>query len=352
MFHPFAYLVQVIRLLLQPYHNENPILDLYLWQYIAMLIIPLVGWLVASLVFYFTGRFLSEKERGQTTYKKIKRLTKGLAAFWTLWSVMLCIGLETTLWGSHIWIIHAMCGLLTLVFVHRLVNFLFALLENRLQNAYTKLGILQIGKGIIEIIALFTTLLFVSRTFIPYDLGAWLKYLSIGTGTLTAIVALASKDLISNFFGALVIIIGRPFKLGDWIIINNLAGRVQKISMRMTKLQTAAGTMLYIPNSLFVTKSIQNYGNGNYLAIPLEITLPATGEAQFQNFLQAVRALIDNTPELVQAKSHIELVTLQAKTAKFTLHLCTQKMGENQKINSLYQLRQKITELQQKSSLA
>jgi len=73
-------------------------------------------------------------------------------------------------------------------------------------------------------------------------------------------VGFAAKDLLSNFFGGLVVYLDRPFAEGDWIRSpdREIEGTVEKIGWRVTCIRTFDSRPLYIPNSVFATISIEN----------------------------------------------------------------------------------------------
>ena len=79
-----------------------------------------------------------------------------------------------------------------------------------------------------------------------------------GAGTL--VVGLASKDLLSNFFGALMVFLDRPFVVGDTIRSpdRNIEGTVEYIGWRLSRIRTYEKRPLYVPNSIFTTVSIEN----------------------------------------------------------------------------------------------
>ncbi|MGO1298108.1 MAG: mechanosensitive ion channel family protein [Vibrio sp.] len=72
-----------------------------------------------------------------------------------------------------------------------------------------------------------------------------------GVGGL--IVGLAAKDLLSNFFGGMMIYFDRPFKVGEWIRSpeREIEGTVERIGGRMTVIRTFDKRPLYVPNSVF-----------------------------------------------------------------------------------------------------
>ena len=79
-----------------------------------------------------------------------------------------------------------------------------------------------------------------------------------GAGGLS--LGFASKDLVSNFFGALMIYLDKPFKVGDWIRSpdREIEGTVEDIGWRVTRIRTFDKRPLYVPNAIFNTISIEN----------------------------------------------------------------------------------------------
>ena len=79
-------------------------------------------------------------------------------------------------------------------------------------------------------------------------------------GTLYAVLAsigiaigLGSQDLVKNFLGGLVILVDRPYQLGDLVQIGDALGEIDHIGLRSTKLTTFGDTRVTIPNSEILT---------------------------------------------------------------------------------------------------
>ncbi len=73
-------------------------------------------------------------------------------------------------------------------------------------------------------------------------------------------VGFASKDLLANFFGGLMIYLDKPFKIGDWIRSpdRNIEGVVEHIGWRISCIRTFDKRPLYVPNSLFTQIIVEN----------------------------------------------------------------------------------------------
>ena len=81
------------------------------------------------------------------------------------------------------------------------------------------------------------------------------------TGAVGALfVSFAARDSISNIFGGFMILLDRPFRVGDYISSpdRDIEGTVERIGWRVTQVRTPQKRTKYIPNCLFSTVSIEN----------------------------------------------------------------------------------------------
>lgn len=90
--------------------------------------------------------------------------------------------------------------------------------------------------------------------------------LGINTTSLTALlsvltlgVTLAAEDILGNMAGGLVILSSHPFALGDFIEAGGVSGTVREINLNHTKLETADGQTVLIPNRELSSSKIINY---------------------------------------------------------------------------------------------
>jgi small-conductance mechanosensitive channel len=79
----------------------------------------------------------------------------------------------------------------------------------------------------------------------------------LGVGSLA--VALAAKDTLANIIGGFVIMIDRPFRVGDWVKLSDARPeRVHKIGIRSTKFLTRDNTLIIVPNAELMNSTIHN----------------------------------------------------------------------------------------------
>ncbi|MDO9529388.1 MAG: mechanosensitive ion channel [Syntrophales bacterium] len=78
----------------------------------------------------------------------------------------------------------------------------------------------------------------------------------LGIGGLA--VALAAQDTLKNLFGSFMIMIDKPFKVGDRIVAEGFDGFVEEVGFRSTRLRTFQGHLISIPNEKMASVSLEN----------------------------------------------------------------------------------------------
>lgn len=95
-------------------------------------------------------------------------------------------------------------------------------------------------KGIV-FIALFLVML---RSFF----GVSLSGIGITAAVATGVIGIALQDTLASVIAGISISIEKPFKVGDWIRVNNLEGRVEQINWRTTRIRTFNDDYVVMPN--------------------------------------------------------------------------------------------------------
>ena len=122
---------------------------------------------------------------------------------------------------------------------------------------------------------------------------------SLGIGGLA--VALAAKDSLSNIFGSLMIILDRPFQIGDWIKAGDMEGTVEDIGFRSTRIRTFAKTLITVPNSVLTNLAIDNFSlmPKRRIKMTLGITY-ASPPGQVREAVEKIRTLLREHPAIDQ----------------------------------------------------
>jgi small-conductance mechanosensitive channel len=118
-----------------------------------------------------------------------------------------------------------------------------------------RLGIARILQDVI--IALVAAMaVFITASRVGIDLTG-----IVATGAvLTGVIGLALQDLLGNVFGGLSLQLDHTIRVGDWIQVQDVIGRVVEIRWRSTSIETRAWETVIIPNSLLTRSQVMVLG--------------------------------------------------------------------------------------------
>ncbi len=116
-------------------------------------------------------------------------------------------------------------------------------------------------------------------------------------------ISLALQNCLSNLCGGFIILFSKPFVSGDMIEIDNSVGTVETISILYTKISTADGKTVFIPNGKITEAKIINYTESSSRRVDLsfEVSYKTDFEAARKILLDVIKAdkLIYKDPEPV-----------------------------------------------------
>ncbi len=122
---------------------------------------------------------------------------------------------------------------------------------------------------------------------------------SLGIGGIA--VAMAARDSIANIFGSIMILIDRPFMVGDWIKTNDFEGVVEEVGFRSTRIRTFEKTLVNVPNSQLANMVIDNIDARSVRRIKMRIGLTyATTPEQMQLAIAGIEHILETHPGVDQ----------------------------------------------------
>ncbi|MCW8929747.1 MAG: mechanosensitive ion channel family protein [Gammaproteobacteria bacterium] len=118
-------------------------------------------------------------------------------------------------------------------------------------------------------------------------------------------IGFAAKDLLSNFFGGLMLYLDRPFAVGDWIRSpdRNIEGTVENIGWRLTLIRTFDKRPLYVPNSTFASISVENPSRMSHRRIKETIGVRYDDGDKLEEILNEIRDMLRNHNEIDTAQT-------------------------------------------------
>jgi len=144
---------------------------------------------------------------------------------------------------------------------------------------------LKTRRKVPNVMKFFVSLLIFALAFagvVAFVFDKTLTSLLATSGVLAMVVGLAVQSNIANVFSGIILNVERPFKVGDYVKINNLLGQVTDITWRTTRLESSDGQTLILANSKVSEAFMENYSEVPHgiAAETMIYTSPETDPAQ------------------------------------------------------------------------
>jgi small conductance mechanosensitive channel len=175
-----------------------------------------------------------------------------------------------------------------------------------------------------------------------------LDSVGVNTGALLAslgivgvTIGFAARDSLSNFISGIIIFIDRPFVIGDLVEVEDKYGRVSEITLRSTRVVTADGRMLAVPNTEVVNKTVASYTNFPNLRLDIPVTIAV--DEDINKTRQILLGLLDGYPEYLKEPAPRVIVTA-LNDYNIALELQAWLKNERQHVEKRSELREKVFE--------
>jgi small-conductance mechanosensitive channel len=91
------------------------------------------------------------------------------------------------------------------------------------------------------------------------NIGVDITALVAGVGISGIAIALAVQSILGDLFASLSIIVDKPFVIGDFIIVGDLMGTVERVGLKTTRVRSLSGEQIIFSNSDLLASRIRNY---------------------------------------------------------------------------------------------
>jgi len=138
--------------------------------------------------------------------------------------------------------------------------------------------------------------------------------LGIGTSSFVAIlgamglaIGLSLQGSLSNFAGGMLIIMFKPFRVGDFIEAQGVSGTVAEIQIFVTKLMSVNNQVIFVPNGALSNNNIINYSMSGIRKA--NITFNVSYDTDLSKVKEICKAVVDNDPRVLKDPSAEIVVT-------------------------------------------
>ena len=278
-----------------PNWSKQETLKLKHWQWLGLLVGLFVGLIIRLLTslmlgiyrkLSFTNRFTWKKELLSKIDRPVSLLVSTL--FWFAWvnylkleglSFSIVDGLVQILFGVAItWAAYLFVSVMSTYFKERATQ-TESTLDDQLIPFIEK--------------ALKLTIILLGFLIVLQNMGVNVFSLLAGLGLGGLAFALAAKDTAANLFGSIMILVDRPFAIGDWVVIGSVEGTVEEIGFRSTRVRTFYNSLITVPNAEVANSEIDNLGVRQYRRTKTTLGLTYdTPRDKMETFIEGVRKII------------------------------------------------------------
>lgn len=166
----------------------------------------------------------------------------------------------------------------------------------------------------------------IAALIIMQEIGLSISGLLAFGGVGGLIVGLAAKDLLSNFFGGMMIFFDRPFRVGEFIKSpdRNIEGIVEKIGWRLTVVRTFSKNILYIPNTAFSSIIVENATRMSNRRINETIGIRYDDLNKITDIIKDVNSILENNLDIDQSqKAKVYFKSFSASSCDFFVYAFT-----------------------------
>jgi MscS family membrane protein len=173
-------------------------------------------------------------------------------------------------------------------------------------------------------------ILLVVAIYVIYQIGEgeYLNRFLTGLGVAGLAASLAAQDALKSFFSTLLLIGERSFRIGDKISIGDLEGTVELVGFRATRLRTAEGSLLTVPNSTIASAAIDNLSTKTFsrCKATLLVNYDATPE-RILALRDRIREWLSTHPNVRADKLSVSVNRLTEKGVEVALDLYLTEAG-------------------------
>jgi MscS family membrane protein len=136
--------------------------------------------------------------------------------------------------------------------------------DNDLDNA-----IVEVIRKSLKVFVLVIAMVTIGKYIMGWQIGA----LVASAGIVGLAVAFAAQDTIANLFGTFMLLLDRPFRVGERVVIGDVDGPVESIGFRSTRIRTMNGNLVSIPNKTTADSVVENIGRRPHIKWPFVVGL-------------------------------------------------------------------------------
>ena len=269
--------------------------DWFVWGAILIIGFPFLTLLLGEIIY----RAKSKDKLLVATLQIVRNLIFPSLALFILLNKILGLSQDTTplrLVQTGLW----------LFTIHGSLTLINGLLFNQAQAGSWQANVPRLFRDLSRVFLILCGVAIVLSVVWGADLGGVIAALGVGS----IVIGLALQDTLGNLFSGIALLFERPFTEGDWIMVDDITGKVIEINWRSVHLLTRELEMLVIPNAVLASATIRNYRRPQKLHIePVDVGFsyndpPNKVKKVMKETALATKGVLDKPEPVIQTISY------------------------------------------------
>lgn len=157
--------------------------------------------------------------------------------------------------------------------------------------------------------------------------GLNLQNLAIVAGALSVGIGFGLQSVVNNFVSGLILLVERPFKVGDRIEIGDKTGIVKRINVRSTEVMTFDNASIIVPNADLITGQVINWMHGDFSG-RLTVSVGVSYNADPDQMIAILLDIVNSHPQVLKRPEPFAILAeFGADSLNFTVYFYVGNIG-------------------------
>jgi small-conductance mechanosensitive channel len=164
--------------------------------------------------------------------------------------------------------------------------------------------------------------------------GINLSNLALVASALSVGIGFGLQNIVSNFVSGLILLVERPFRVGDSVVTGTTEGIVKRISVRATEIETFRQQTIIVPNSDLINAPVGNWTLKNRIQ-RAEIKVSISYQSDPEKAIEILLSIVSDIPEILRnPEPHVEFLNFGVSSMDFELRFHLADMAEGIRVKN------------------
>ncbi|RJP74896.1 MAG: mechanosensitive ion channel family protein [Candidatus Abyssobacteria bacterium SURF_17] len=271
-----------------------------LWRIITFFCILLASFVLGKIVSYLMARGASRGEKtgeaitlAQLVLRSASKPVVFLIFAGSLNIALLFLKMSDAVWDMSSKAIELLVSIGIAYFLYRLVDVAEYYLNQYARRTDSKLDdmLVPMLRKTFRVVIVILAGLYIAESVS----GRPMSTLIAGLGLGGLAFALAAQDSIKSFFGSIMILLDRPFAVGERVVTDGFDGVVEEIGFRSTRIRTLTGHLVTVPNEKLAVSNIENIGKRPHIRRLFNVTITYdTPPDKVERAIKIIEGILEN----------------------------------------------------------